>query len=309
MESAYLTQHSAGVFPSVGPLIVDSILYLTDFSPASKSALALAVRVARATDAKIHVLHVSRGAGVRARHACAASGTEKKEDSSDAAVDRAHMKLEELPYRILTEKAGDVWSCVQKTIVDFRINLLVLGLRYQAHGQELSRGTVADEIFLRSPIPLLTIRDEEAMVGRDGSWFQRALVATDLALESEAAVSFAASLAQRNQAFLTLLHARQQPTSLRSKEAAERSAAEVYHKLYESLPAKARVKSRANLILAYGNPAEVIVQTAEETQADLIVLGVCTRSEHAEKGQTLSRKTARQVAAFATCPVLTLCGI
>jgi nucleotide-binding universal stress UspA family protein len=287
---------------------VDNILYFTDLSSPSKAALALAVRVARAMDAKIHVLHPWEVAVNRAGLQSAPLASEDKENSVGAAVKRAHLKLEELPYQILSEQAGEGWASVQKAIQDLQVNLLILGIRKRARDQKLFLRTIADEIFDRSPVPVLTIGTGETRGASDRSWFQHALVATDFAPESKAAVSYAATLADQNRALLTVVHVRKRPGNLKSEKHLRPSAAEVYHKLSESIPATMQLQFPPDFVLAYGDSAELILQSAAEQGADLIVLGISTHSEDAEKSQERARETARQVVAYANCPVLTLRG-
>jgi len=281
-----------------------NILYLADFSSASKAALALAVKVARTMDAKFHVLHLSSGAVSRAGPGSIPLTKWVQENSIE---DSASIEVGDFPYQILTG-LDDEWVSVERAIQDLQIDLLVVGIRARARDEKPSLGPVVDEIFDRSPIPVLTVGNGKLGEAPDRSWFQRGLVVADFTPESKAAVSFAASLANQNQALLTVLHVRQRPARLKHRRQFDLSAAESYHRLYESIPAIMQLEIPCDFLLAYGHPTELILQSAEERAADLIILGICAHSEHVEKSQKLARITVRQVAAFAKCPVLTLRG-
>ena len=77
-------------------------------------------------------------------------------------------------------------------------------------------------------------------------------------------------------------------------------------RLEEAKPADAALRYRPRPIVKFGSPVDRVLETAEEHNADLIVLGV--RRRHFEGPVHLLWTTAYQVVAQANCPVLTVLG-
>ena len=115
-------------------------------------------------------------------------------------------------------------------------------------------------------------------------------------------------MAQEHQARLLLLHVMRDPDFKARKRTAEDSVANAMHQLYELVPQEAELWCRAETTVRFGNPAERIIETAVELEADLIVLGVRSAAGHLGAATHLGRTTAHKVVAHAPCPVLTVRG-
>jgi nucleotide-binding universal stress UspA family protein len=133
---------------------------------------------------------------------------------------------------------------------------------------------------------------------------RRFLYATDFTPHSERAAAYAVSLAQENQAHLTLLHVVQE-----SAEVSEHNRArmvEFFHKrLRTLLPDEAEMWCEPEIIVEFGEPADTILKVAREMRAEVIALGV--RRAGTFPGH-LPPATAYKVVCQATCPVLTVRG-
>jgi nucleotide-binding universal stress UspA family protein len=78
------------------------------------------------------------------------------------------------------------------------------------------------------------------------------------------------------------------------------------HRLYDIVPDHARLSIPPEVSIEYGSPAERIIRAAKQRSADLIVLGVRSAQEHIAAATHFERRTAHEVVARASCPVLTV---
>src|SRR5580704_11695040 len=100
---------------------------------------------------------------------------------------------------------GDVAQCVLDFADKKHIDLIVLGTHGRGGLGKALMGSVAEKVFRRSPVPVLTLGPHLRRVTRDHSP-RNILVAADLTPASALAARYAARLAAENHAKLTLLH-------------------------------------------------------------------------------------------------------
>ena len=301
---------------------IKNILFLTDFSEPSEVALPFATSIARGYGAKVYALHVftpdPNVCGAPAKLAIAA--IETGEQHAKARVDS---QLTGLEHETIVDWSIDLWDAVQRTINENHIDLIVMGTHGRTGVDKFFMGSVAEEIFRRSTVPVLTIGPHVRSSVHAAGRFHRILFPTDFTAASEAASPYAISLAQENKAKLVLLHVMRSPeppnTNGRSKDGGnqhersendqrrfELSVAEAIHHLYETVPTDADLYLPPQSIVEYGDPAERILSAAQERSSDLIVLGVRDASGRIGAATHLARATAHKVVAHALCPVLTV---
>ena len=73
----------------------------------------------------------------------------------------------------------DLWDAVQKTIKEKNIDLIVMGTHGRTGADKFFMGSVAEEIFRRSPVPVLTIGPHVRSSVHTGGRFRRVLFPTD----------------------------------------------------------------------------------------------------------------------------------
>jgi nucleotide-binding universal stress UspA family protein len=301
---------------------IKNILFLTDFSEPSEVALPFATSIARGYGARVYALHVftpdPNVCGAPAKLAIAAIET-----GEQSAKSRIDSQLAGLEHETIVDWSIDLWEAVQRTINENNIDLIVMGTHGRTGADKFFMGSVAEEIFRRSPVPVLTIGPHVRSSVHAGGRFHRILFPTDFTAASEAAAPYAMSLVQENRAKLVLLHIMRSPeppnSSGRSKNGGnehersendqrrfELSVAEAIHQLYETVPTDADLYFPPQSIVEYGDPAERILSAAKERSSDLIVLGVRDASGHIGAATHLARATAHKVVAHALCPVLTV---
>jgi nucleotide-binding universal stress UspA family protein len=297
-----MTQVKAGT-----RIAVNNILYLTDFSQPSESALPFAVSIAREYGAKIHAFHVLIPAVYTyTTPETAAAALDAQEDDAQANMQHVKAELVGLPHETIIERNTGVWPALESAIKEFSIDLIVVGTHGRTGAQKLLMGSVAEEIFRRSHVPVLTIGPSEKRGAHRGARFHHVLFATDFSEDSLAATGYALSMAQENEAKLTLLHVMKEP-ELFDKTAEDRISSANF-RLHEIVPEAAESWCRPDTVVRFGTAADRILEVAKEGDVDLIVLGVRGNRGVPGAATHLERATAHKVVVYAPCPVLTVRG-
>lgn len=290
-------------------VILRNILYLTDFSEPSEAALPFATAIARKYGAKVQALHVLiPNAYTYATPASLGVVKEAEEESAKAAMQRLQSQLAGLPYETILEWGLEVWPTVAQVIKEQEIDLIVLGTHGRTGAQKFLLGSIAEEIFRRSPVPVLTIGPNVRIGLHSGARFHRVMFATDFSPEANAAAPYAISLAQENRARLLLLHVIPQREPGEDQQRVDLSVAEAIHQLYELVPKNVELGAPPEVGVEYGDAATRILEAAKQRGADLIVLGVREAAGRLGAATHLERATAHKVVAHAPCPVLTVRG-
>jgi nucleotide-binding universal stress UspA family protein len=284
-----------------------NILYATDFSEPSELALPFVEGLARRYGATVHALHVLTLNGL------ASFTPEMAGIAYEAAAERALASMQELDSRLaglhhqtLVERALNVWQGVEQVIRDRSIDLIVVGTHGRTGATRLVLGSVAEEIFRRSALPVMTVGPAVRTSTHNGGHFHRILFATDYTPASVCAAPFAVSLAEVNQGRLVLVHVAPTFNSKKADRKSDLSVAEMIQRLYDTVPQDARLSIPPEVAIEYGHPSEKIIDAAKRRSADLIVLGVRSAHGHLGAATHLERATAHEVVAHAPCPVLTV---
>lgn len=293
------------------PVRIKKNLYLTDFSQPSEAALPFATALGCGYGASVCALHVLIPAPyVYTTPSLSAAAIEAEKENALAKMQQVNSQLAGLQHDTIVERGIEVWPTVQQAIQDDDIDLIVLGTHGRTGAEKLLLGSVGEEIFRRSPVPVLTIGPGVRSSVHNGAWFHRVLFATDFTPESLAAAPYAVSLAKENQSHLLLVTAMCKPEKLHDPENKrfEISVAEAIHRLYEIVPKDANLDFPPEVAVEYGEPANRIVEIAKQRGVDLIVLGVRQAAGRMGAATHLERATAHKVVAHASCPVLTVRG-
>jgi nucleotide-binding universal stress UspA family protein len=286
-----------------------NVLFLTDFSEPSEAALPFAVSIAREYGAKVHALHVLTPTPyVYSFPDLTVAAIEAQEESAQAEMARVAAQLAGLPYETMIERGVEVWPTLEQVMGKCEADIIVLGTHGRTGAQKFLLGSVAEEIFRRSSVPVLTIGPRAHSGTHNAGKFHRVLFATDFTPESLAGAPYAISLAQENQARLMLLHVIRDHELRKHPTLGESSVANVMFNLSELVPRDAELWCRPETVVEYGDPGERIPEAASDHGADLIVLGVRDAAGRLGAATHLPRTTAHKVVAHAGCPVLTVRG-
>jgi nucleotide-binding universal stress UspA family protein len=219
-------------------------------------------------------------------------------------MQKVDSQLVGIPHEINVEWGASIWPVVERNISEDHIDLIIVGTHGRTGLQKLLLGSVAEEVFRRSAVPVLTIGPAVSGGTHSDGRFRNVLLATDFGSESQVAAHYAISFAQENQARLTLLHVLRAPRQI-SKAPQPASVAEVLHSLSEIVPPEAELWCRAEPVVEYGEPAKAILTVSKSRSADLIVLGLHSSVPSVSAATHRLRATAHKVVAHSLCPVLT----
>ncbi len=305
------------VTPTIKPLnskarvAMRNILLATDFSHSSDAALAHAASIARRYDAKMFLAHVIRPDAYQLvppeATVVALEQTRRYAEQQMASL-LISGRLRDIPHQVLLG-TGELWTVLSDLMSQHEIDLIVVGTHGRTGVRKLLLGSAAEEIFRMASCPVLTVGPkvevpEGAALVRDPLSRRRFLYATDFTAHSERAAAYAVSLAQENQAHLTLLHVVKEAGEVSEHNRAR--LVEFFNKRLRSLlPDEADLWCEPEIIVEFGEPADGILKVAAETKTELIALGV--RKAGTFPGH-LPPATAYKVVCQATCPVLTVRG-
>jgi nucleotide-binding universal stress UspA family protein len=299
---------AAKTTPNNSRTSIRNILFLTDFSDSSEAALPFATAIARGSGATIHALHVLLPETITyATPETIAIALDAQDENARLEMDRLNGQLAGTAHEVSVVRSVSMWEAVEEAIRSTQADLLVLGTHGRTGAQKLLFGSVAESIFRRSQVPVLTIGPGVRGGVHSAGRFRTVLYATDFTPHSLAAAPYAISIAEENDARLILFHAAKEPGGrgdLQESAAFEHATREL-----EKIGAQDGGRwSRRTVMLGESDPAEKILEATRENRADLIVLGVRNVGKHTSTTTHLGRAVAHKVVAHANCPVLTVRG-
>jgi nucleotide-binding universal stress UspA family protein len=284
-----------------------NILFATDFSEASEAALPFALTVARRFDAKLYTFHMLTPMPYDySTPMLAETLIEAQEDAVRTDMRRLESQLTGVPHEAIVELGLEIWPVLEREANKYNVDLLVFGTHGRTGGERLLLGSVAEEVFRRSTIPVLTIGPQVRASAHNDARFHCVLFPTDFTPESLAAAPLAISLAQENQAKLVLLHVIPERDRQAELRGGSNSVADAMGRLHDLVPEGAELWCRPETIVQFGKPFDRILDVAADRKADLIVLGVRGAKGHLGAATHIERATAHNVVVQALCPVLTV---
>lgn len=285
------------------------VLFLTDFSEPSCDALPFAMSIARGYSSLVHAVHVLVPSSFNyMTPEVAGSLLDDQEELAKTEMERVEAQLAGLPRETVIERGTSLWEVVNRLLKESDIDLIALGTHGRTGLKKALLGSSAEEVFRRSPVPVLMSGPAARVGAHRGGRFRCVLFATDFNTVSSPAAAYAVSLAQENQAQLILLHALPLPKPGKTIKPLELSVAEATHRLEDLVPPEAELWCRPRAVVEHGDPAARILAAATEYGADLIVLGVRGINALPSIATRMRKDTAYEVVAHAQCPVLTVRG-
>ena len=294
------------------------ILCPTDFSELSDRALRRAVEIARWFGAPLTALHViPLGSPALLLGGAAGGGyamvpEELAQEDRRAAADalrRCVTASHSADMRVRTTLLeGDPAMQIEATAEALSADLVVMGTHGRSGWDRVALGSVTEKVMRRVSCPVLAVGPKGPL--NAGPLFHQIVCATDLTPASKHTLDLALSLAQESLARITLLHVVEgglgQPVPTVHAWAADelpvnRSVLELAQQELYRAGLHARPFCRVTERVETGTAGREIVRVAQETAADLIVVGA-----HASGGfgRLFLGSTANQVLRHAPCPVL-----
>jgi len=290
-----------------------NILFATDFSEVSETALPYAAAMSFRYGGMVHLVHALPEIDLVHTTAIdpATVGSFYEDTHSDAQekMQDLSLRLRGLPHHtyIRRGKVGEVLSGI---IHEHKVDMLIAGTHGRTGLGKLLLGSVAEEVFRSAVCPVFTVgpkvprpqRRCNSDIEPASIEARQILYATDFSSQSLAAASYAFSLAQEFRSRLILLHVIQEyGEDLHERPGPIDTA---LRKLEELQSEHADLRWSPEAMVEFGSPSDHILRTAAERDIDLIVLGA--RPGHVEAATHLPWATAHQVVARANCPVLTV---
>lgn len=286
------------------PHFFNKILLATDFSPASGRALEYAVSLARRYGSAIYLTHViSLDAYPPMAPEFAASSLQKMHVEAQKKF-RELLKsglLIALPYKAVIQE-GNLWLALEESIKKYEIDLLVVGTHGAGALRKVLIGSGAEEIFRKANVPVLTVGPSAAIDPPYEVEFKNILFATDFGKSAEREAEYAVSLAQEHCSRLRFVHVFPHPKDYGESVLAQQKQNSMAQ-LRELVPAETELHCKLEFEVPVGEPVEQILRIAEETKADLIVMGAKARKNLAGN---VPHTKAYRVVCGAQCPVLTV---
>ena len=280
------------------PIAFENILLATDFTPASERALPYALAMARHYNSHLHLVHVI-SPELSAMLSADAMAVEFDMAQKCALEEMARLagQLEGVDHEELVRK-GTIWGALSEVIKSKNIDLVVTGTHGRKGLGKLVMGSIAQDIFLRSPVPVLIVGPGAIENPPAQGNFKRILVSCGKSAESCTGpnLDLAFSLAQENQARITLLHIVEDGHAPGPEEA--------FQRLRKLIPGGADLWCEPEILVKTGKVTEQILVAADERDADLIVIGGGRPAAHMPGITHLPGSTPDLVASRARCPVL-----
>src|ERR1700751_3764164 len=285
-------------------LTFSNILVPTDFTGASENALAYARAFAKDYGSRIFVTHaVAPNPPIFFPMEPVPPDLDGEWADAQSELDkflRSEPRTDILQEGIL--EGGELWNVLDDVIHRHSIDMIVLG-SHGRHGlKKLVLGSGAEQIFRKARCPVLTIGPKVPEPVADVVAFKHIIFATDFSDGSLKALPYALSLAEENQASLTLLPVL--PLVPMQQEIYLSGGTE--KRLEALVPPDAKDWCQVSAVVSFEFPAEGILHLANIQSADLIVMGV---HKHASRvAAHLPWAIAYEVVWHAPCPVLTVRG-
>lgn len=247
-----------------------SILAATDCSPASATAVKLAARLAKEFHARLYVVH----AVLPELYGVGVTGPVPELALMDLenARTQLHQYSEGIPeLRTVKHKEivflGSPSDAIESAGQTHGIDLLVLGSHGRQGLAKLTLGSVAEWAIRRLTFPVLVAGPSCEKTFRP---IRSILLATDLLEDSLRSAQFAASLAQDYNSRLTLMNVLYPASTTEEQADAEVIAlAEMRH----LVPSECEEWCTLQFEVKTGDIATAVLESAQRSKADLIVLG------------------------------------
>jgi nucleotide-binding universal stress UspA family protein len=308
-----LGPESKGAGSPRGPAIeLKTVLAPVDFSPASGRGLAFAAGVAGRFHSQLHLLHVLKPPALP-------RWDDTPLEIGEAKLRRlAEERLAQFPsecgidprlVRSATVRSGDPEIQIRQAAVEENADLIVIASHGLGGLKHLFIGSTSEGVVRHASCPVLTIR--ERALGTDEAEQpsfapRRILVTTDFSEASKKAFPYAAALARKFEASLTLVYV--VPSHLPAELSHIGIVLEKGRMLCEAREHLPRFREleldphvHVETLVLNGVPAHAICTTAETQSVDLIVIST---HGHAGLKRVALGSVTENVVRHAPCPVL-----
>jgi nucleotide-binding universal stress UspA family protein len=282
---------------TVNKISFKNILFLTDFTEASDSAMAYAAGLARHYNAQLYPAHACDPVILTE-----SAGTDILQEVEDNSRERLTRLAKETGLACIPLFArGPVEAAVPFWITEHGIDLVVMGTHGRRGLKHFLMGSIAEGIFRNATCPVLTVGPHVTARPYHDFKVENVLFPTDLGDHAQFAAQYALSVAQENHADITFMHV------ISPEETFENDRVALMEKAYQNLskivPAEAKDWCTPEFVVEVGDPAKELLGFAVTERPDLIVLGLPAGKKfnnHFRTGVTYT------IVSSAPCPVLSV---
>jgi nucleotide-binding universal stress UspA family protein len=305
IETHELAESTPTLSPVTTAPFFRHILFATDFSPAADRALDYAASLARRFGSQIHLTHIitldafplmSPEFAVRSLKELRVAAEQSMEMLPQSG------RLNGVPNQVVIH-GGELWPALEEVVKLYDIDLIVCGTRGAGAVRKVLIGSGAEEILRKAKVPVLSIgpsTDKDPLYELE---FKNILFSTDFGRSAKREAEYAFALAQEHRSRLKFLHVIPHPDAYGQHVLAEKIK-ENDARLRALVPPAKELHCKLDFEIAVGKPvAEQILKTAQENNANLIVMGAKARGGYAGN---IPYTKAYRVASSAHCPVLTV---
>jgi len=213
----------------------------------------------------------------------------------------------------LVREAPDVHRAVLEVADDVHADLIVMGTHGRSGFEHVLLGSITEKVLRKATCPVMAIPQAATReAARVTPHFRRILCPTDFSAGARAALTYALSLGEEEDARVTLLHVVEVPPELSDGTIAggvelqtlHTRVAEVRRRQLEDLvPASARECCWVDTAVVEGKASREIVRMATERASDLIVMGAHGRGA---LDVLVFGSNTHAVIRAGLCPVLTV---
>lgn len=277
-------------------LSVTRILAPTDFSELATHALHYAVELAKRAGSELVVLYADPFLPpphfTSAQVASVASSLASQKQNARVELDKytAEHVSKDVRHRTVIVEAHPVAAIVQAA-EELDASVIVMGTHGRSGLNRWMLGSVTERVLRESSHPLLTVRPTDRAVDA-ASASPTILCPVNVSDDARAVLEQAVDFAELVGAKLSVVHVRDTPGG-----DDENALREIQSWLPE------RLRASVSTIALAGDPAEVVVEHARSSNADLIVIGARHRRF---ADTTIIGATTTRITRHAPCPVLTI---
>ncbi|MGA9055068.1 MAG: universal stress protein [Terriglobia bacterium] len=277
------------------------ILCPVDFSDQSAAALRVAGVIAQSFGSEVAVLHVQR---LEAPVYFTVAQTQALQGQLRRSVRAARKLVSEFVHKHLPETVGhrvmvmedDPVAAILKTQQEIGADLIAMGTHGRGGLARVRLGSIAESVLHQAEVPILTVSPRMKLTPTLDA-IRRVLCPVNYSPSSQTALEHAAAVASSTGAELIVAHIDEAPLG--------KSGQDSLGWLSEWIPATVRAHCAVKEVVKQGSAAEQIVEEAERSHADLLVIGAQPRSL---LGAVLLGSTTELVIRSAACPVLSVTG-
>ena len=292
---------------------IRNVLVATDFSTYSERALFHALAVAHAYGSTLHVAHVVQPAffamippdGYMCTPVAEDEALDLARDDAERLVAYALRKAhcEEVKHRTWV-RLGQIGETLCRIIEQEHVDLAVVGTHGRTGLRKLVLGSAAEDVFRHARCPVATIGPQCGGADPEKPHLKHILFPTDLTPDSARALPVTTAIAAKFGAKITLLHVveHMKPDAAHDKE---RVARALEYQMMEMAELSAPILPGTKTKIEFGDPGEMIIETAERLKADMIAFGLKAPDTYVDR---LPWMHAYKIACEAHCPVLSLRG-